>query len=323
MGNKYKIWQVGQSTPLKLEESNVGLEKNLEGWIEADPSLLPGELEIISRQMMVEGGRLDLLALDPLGRYVVIEVKAGALLAGVITQAFYYAAQIDKYPFATLASKIHDYPAKNKKDLKTMLQDRGLEEGDFSKNKEVLIYLVGTQNTPGLDTMLDFMSRKVHLPLTVVTFEVFQLENGQRILVREVDERDIPTAPTKKQAQRNAASDEKVCAMADQVGVGREFRLILAETSKLGFHHRPYARSIMYTHPDHKTRMLFTVWAYQKPLRVYVGYEAFVEYYPVTPEQVAEALGPSGWRRMELEEVNQLISGLERLISYGTPGEDG
>src|SRR4030066_335578 len=114
---KFKIWQVGEGIPLKLVESNVGLEKNLEGWIETDPSLLPGELEIICRQMSVEGGRLDLLALDPLGRCVIIEVKAGALFSDVISQALYYAAQIDKFSFETFESKVHDYLAKNNKDL--------------------------------------------------------------------------------------------------------------------------------------------------------------------------------------------------------------
>ena len=318
---KFKIWQVGEGIPLKIEEFNVGLEKNLEGWIEADPSLLPGELEIISRQMPVEGGRLDLLALDPLGRYIVIEVKAGALKIDVISQAMYYAAQIDKFSFETLESKVHDYPAKNKNDLKTMLRDRGLEENDFGKNKEVLIYLVGTQSTSGIETMLDFMARKYHVPLTLVTFDVFQIENDQRILVREISEADVPMPGIKKKPQRSAADVEKVCALADQTGIGQEFRLILEESRKLGFHLRPYARSIMYSHPDHKVRMLFTVWAHQKPLKAYIGYEAFVDYYPVTTVQAAEALGPSGWRRLDLEQARQLVSGLERLISYGTLGE--
>ena len=318
---KFKLWQVGEGIPLKLEESNVGLEKNLEGWIETDPSLLPGELEIISRQMRVEGGRLDLLALDPLGRYIVIEVKAGPLFTDVISQAMYYAAQIDKFSFETLESKVHDYPAQNKKDLRIMLRDRGLEEEDFGKNQEVLIYLVGTQSTPGIETMLEFMASKYHLPLTLVNFDVFQTENGQRILVREVSEADITKTERPKKYHRSAADVEKVCALADQNGIGQEFRYILEESRELGFHFRPYARSIMYTHPDHKTRMLFTVWAHQKPLKAYIGYEAFVDYYPVTTEQVAEALGPSGWRRLDLDQARQLVSGLERIISYGTPGE--
>jgi Holliday junction resolvase-like predicted endonuclease len=318
---KFKVWQVGQGIPLKLVESNVGLEKNLEGWIEADPSLLPGELEIICRQMSVEGGRLDLLALDPLGRCVIIEVKAGALFSDVIAQALYYAAQIDRYSFETLETKVHYYLNANNKDLKTMLQTRGLDPADFQKNKEMLIFLVGTQSASGIETMLDFMGGKYHMPLTAVTFEVFQLENGQRILVREISEADMPIAAAHKKPAKSAPSIEKACALADQTGVGPEFRLILEESRRLGLHQRPYALSIMYTHPDHKTRMLFTVWAHQKPLKAYVGYEAFVDYYPVTTEQVAEALGPEGWRRLDLEEARQLVSGLERIISFSTPGE--
>jgi hypothetical protein len=318
---KFKIWQVGQSIPLKLEEANVGLEKNLEGWIESDPSLLPGELEIISRQMPVEGGRLDLLAMDPLGRYVVIEVKAGSLLSDTITQALYYAAQIDKYPFEILAAKVHDYSARGNNDLVALLRERGLEERDIGKDKEVLIYLVGTQRTAGIDTMLDYMAGKFRVPITAVTFDVFQLADGQRILVREISEADIVPPTAKKKPARSAADVKKVCALADQTGVGEEFRLIFEEIKKLGLHYRPYARSIMYAHPDHKTRMLFTVWAHQKPLKAYIGYEAFVDYYPVTTEQVAEALGPSSWRRLDFEQAKQLIAGLEKLISSGTAGE--
>jgi len=303
--------------------SGVGcwIGKKPEGWIEADPTLLPGELKIISRQMSVEGGRLDLLALDPLGRFVVIEVKAGALSQDVISQAMYYAAQIDNYPFEILDTKLQHYLARHNQDLKTMLLDRGLGEGDIVKNKEILIYLVGTQRTPGMDTMLDYMAKKFRIPLTVVTFEVFQLENGERILVREICEADITTIETKAKTQRRTADVEKICVLADENSVGKEFRFILDEVKKMGLYARPYVSSIMYTHPNHKNRMLFTVWIKPNSLTAYIGHEAFVEYYPVTEEQVAEALGPTGYRKLDMEQAQQLISGLERLLSYGSTDE--
>ena len=316
---KFGIWQVGQGVPQKIQESNVLLEKDLEGWIEAEPSLLPGELEIICRQMIVEGGRLDLLALDPLGRYVVIEIKAGPLYSDVISQALYYAAQIDKFTFEGLESKVHEYLARKGKDLKTMLKVRGLEEMDFKKKKEILSFVVGTQSAAGIHTMLEYMDREYHVPLTAITFEVYKLEDGQRILVREITEADTPKPPEKP--QKNAPSIENVCKIADQKGTGQEFRLILEEASRLGFYPRPYVRSIMYTHPDHKARMLFTVWAHKKPLMAYIGYEAFVDYYPVSTEQVADALGPAGYRDLDLEQARQLVAGLDKVISHVDGGE--
>ena len=314
---KYKIWQIEQNIPQKLAESDVGLEKNLEDWIEADPSLLPGELKIISRQMPVEGGRLDLLALDPSGRCIVIEIKAGKLSHNVITQALYYAAQVDQYSFEDLASKVHDYPAAKKKNLRAMFLESGVEPGEFGENSEVMIYLVGTHRSPGLETMLDFMASKYHVPITVVTFEVFQLANGQRVLLREISEADT----AKSKPQKAAATEENVCALADQTGIGQEFRFILKESKKMGLHFRPYARSIMYTHPEHKTRMLFTTWAHQKPLKAYIGHEAFMEYYEVTADQALAALGPSGYRKIDMDKATQLLSGISRLITDDTVEE--
>jgi hypothetical protein len=318
---KFKVWQVGDAVPLKAAESNVGLEKNLESWIEADPTMLPGELEIICRQMTVEGGRLDLLALDPLGRCVVIEIKAGPLFSDVISQGIYYAAQIDQYSYETLESKVHYYLSKNNKDLKTLLNNRGLSEKDLDKDKNVLIYVVGTQSASGIHTMLDFMGKKYHVPLTAVTFEVFQMENGQRILVREINEADLPVSKPHVATQKNTFTLEKMNMLADQMGIGQEFRLIYDAATRIGLYPRLYPYSIMYTHPDHKNRMLFTVWNNRKPMSTYVGYEAFTEYYPLTTEQVAETLGLSGGRTLDIEQARQLVSGLEKLMSTITAND--
>jgi hypothetical protein len=202
-----------------------------------------------------------------------------------------------------------------------LFRDRGLEAIDFNKDKEILIYVVGTQSASGINTMLDYMSKKSRLPLTAVTFDIYKLENGNRILIREITEADLPISKTSRETQRNKFTSEKICSQADHNGVGQEFRYVLAESSRLGLYPRLYPYSIMYTHPDHKSRMLFTVWNNRKPLLVWVGYEAFVDYYPVTIEQVAGALGLSGRRTLDMEGARQLVSGLEKLMSLRNSGE--
>jgi hypothetical protein len=308
--SKYGAWQIVQGGPKKISESGVELEKYLEDWVEQDPSLLPGSLEIVSRQMPVEGGRLDLLGIDPLGRLAVIELKAGALELGAVTQALYYAAQIDDMPFSSLEENISKHPSCGYRDLKTILTEWGLEFSALQKNKEVLVFLVGTKKSPGLGRMLEFLSKKYHMPITVVTFEIFQLENGERILIREFTEADVTVKRKIKDVDI-----EKICALADKTSIGAEFQLLISVARQLGIYPRAYKQSIMYTHPDHKDRMLFTARAQFKPLRVYIGYEAFVDYYGVTEEQAAIALGPQGWQRLDIEGVNKLAAGLQSLLS--------
>ncbi|MBN1667469.1 MAG: hypothetical protein JW862_10285 [Anaerolineales bacterium] len=50
--------------------------------------------------MTFEGGRLVLLAFDLQGRWVIIEIKAGAVYAETIGQALYNAVVISRMPFA-------------------------------------------------------------------------------------------------------------------------------------------------------------------------------------------------------------------------------
>ena len=108
------VWKLGGSQgaegvglqPQPVGRSDVGLEAHLEDWIEADPTLIGGGLDIVGRQVTIHDGRLDLLAIDSQDRWVVIELKAGKLDSGALTQALYYASSLAQLSGDELQAKI-------------------------------------------------------------------------------------------------------------------------------------------------------------------------------------------------------------------------
>ena len=99
------IWKIIPNGPSKVSRTKFKeeqlLEEHLEDWIVADPSLLGEPLLIIGRQVIIPDvkDRVDLLALDPQGNAVIIELKRGKLKAPVDMQALRYASYISKWQF--------------------------------------------------------------------------------------------------------------------------------------------------------------------------------------------------------------------------------
>lgn len=72
----------------------------------------------------------------------------------------------------------------------------------------------------------------------------------------------------------------------------------------------------MYTPPSNRTRTLFTVWATPgagRLLWVYIGPQAFAEFYPVTEECVTSLIG-AGWQKMTGADVETFVANLDRLF---------
>ena len=63
--------------------------------------------------------------------------------------------------------------------------------------REIAVLLVGAGTHAGLERMNEFLAR-FGVPISVVSFEVFELEGGPRLLIREVV--DEPTKPILKNA---------------------------------------------------------------------------------------------------------------------------
>jgi Holliday junction resolvase-like predicted endonuclease len=304
------LWQVIGHQPKRLERGRIDLEKHLEDWIEEDPSLLQDGLTIVGRQVTLVGGTLDLLALDPQGRWVVIEVKRGWVRRKTIAQAVDYASCIVTMPFDQLAEALGAYLQNRGASLDALLAERGAEEDGDNEEREVAMYAVGTGKDPGLDRMVDFLSG-FEVPITVVTYDAFETDDGQSILVRELSEAEA--TPSAKQRM----SVEQICERADKGGIGVEFRKLLQAAKKHGIFPRPFTRSIMYTPPWNRANTLFTVQS--SPGRggsvpFYLETGAFAKFYQVTTEEAASLVGAAGWREMGDSDVDNFVAGLDKLF---------
>lgn len=311
------LWQVTDGIPHHLNESIIDLEKQLGDWIEKDPSLLRGDLTIVGRQIRTESGPLDLLALDPLGRWVVIELKAGSVRRETIGQAIDYAACIARMPFQELKEKVDRYLGHHGLSLETLPHVHVNELEDPGNEREVLMIVVGKGREAGLERIADFLSSGYDVPISVVNYDVFQLATGERILMRELTDSDF--APAQIERPRRAARDiEGLSRQADQNGNGELFRAMRLASEKHGFYARTYPGSVMYTPPQNRSRMLFTVWLKGKTkdqVKVYIGSSVFAEFYPIKAEAAAAELGPDGWRDMNKIDVQKFVDGLDRLFT--------
>jgi hypothetical protein len=325
---KIGAWQVGADGPVRLGAASIELEKHLENWIENEPQLVGDGLQIISRQLTVEGGgRLDLLAVDPQGRLVVIEVKRSQLEDLALTQALTYAAllaregtdQLYERIAANAAGRAIELPA----DLRSQLE---MPEGEL---RDVISVVVGAGMGVGVQALLDYLSGRFGVPLRAVSFQVFGAA-GSPLLVREIAEVEQAGGG---EAPGPRYSLEAVLAAADGAGVGPAFRAITATIQRHDvLHPRPFAVSVMCAPAANRARALFTYSPTAGPnVSVFIAPDAFQQFLGVETERIHELLqeaelpqpDDNGWFVLPPEAVDAFCSFIERIAEESStpPGQ--
>jgi hypothetical protein len=303
-------WHIKDAGPVRAPEAGPGLEKELEDWIEQDPSLVEEGLRVIARQAVLgPAGRIDLLALDSAGRGVVIEVKAGKLYRETIAQALDYAAAIRSLPAERLQSITGAYFAPGTGRTAPDSLPLFLEDG----SREVTAIVVGTGADAGLDRLSNYLE-SFGVPIRGVAFQVFLV--GERpVLVRET--LDVTTTAGTRAGAGPAASVDDVLKLADAAGLGKAMRSLLAGAAQRGLHVRAFKRSLMFTPPTNRSRALVTVWSEDGGGGLFCAPEAFAEFFDLTPEEVRAELGPldeHGWRNFDEAVADQVVAGLAELL---------
>ncbi|HNX49384.1 MAG TPA: endonuclease NucS [Thermoanaerobaculaceae bacterium] len=312
------VWEISEDGPRRLSSSTVELEKHLEEWIERDPSLVQGGLTIVARQVQTEAGPLDLLALDPQGRWVVIEVKRGVLRRDTVAQALDYASAIAGMTLGDLEQIVDGYlRSKNANvTLQALLRQRQLVLDRAELIGEAAIIVVGTGKDRGLDRMVKYLASPGTVAITAVMFEVFEPAGGKRVLVRELSEDDHPPTPD---TQNGRDALDALVARAQAAGTGAEIAAFLRAAQSLGLYPHPWKASLMLAPPANKTRCLLTVWTEPNTdgdLTLYVAADAFAEFYRLDRDTVVkELLGADKWFALPRKKVKALTEGLGRLLA--------
>lgn len=187
------IWRITDKGPKKLPQTRLEqekvLEEDLEEWIEKEPMILGEPLLLIGRQVMIPEvkDRLDLLAVDPQGNLVVIEMKRGKLKDPVDMQALRYASYISKWRFEDLENQARNYLGKvgdadfNFNEIyETFCAEAGIDEPpDLNVDQRIII--VGSEVKDKLGSVALWL-RDHNVDIKVIEVEVFK--EGDNLLMQ-------------------------------------------------------------------------------------------------------------------------------------------
>ncbi len=301
-----------ESKPKRVGRSQIGLERHLEDWIANDETLIAEGLTLVGRQVSIDDGRLDLLAIDSQDRWLVIEIKPGMLEHSALTQALYYASSIARLGGDELYEKLEPRLG-DIGDAETLSARVKQQLSDEGEEREMAVMLVGAGVHPGLERMKGFLGR-FGIPISVVSFDVFEVAGGQLLIREVVDEPTEPPAPRRRltvDAIRRAAVD---------VGVGQQFDRFVNMARQADLAVQPQRASVRIAPPANRTRFLM----YARPqtgdgggeLLIHAGPKQFAEFYPQIDEREAiEALGGLNGKIAGGKALDELLDQIERFLT--------
>ncbi len=300
--------------PKRLEPSHIKLEQHLEDWIANDVSLIGEGYTLVGRQVTIDDGRLDLLAIDSQDRWVVIEIKPGRLDSGALGQALYYAASLARLDVDEIYEKLKAGLGKFGDAESLSLRVKQQLAGD-AEEREIAVLLVGAGIHAGLERMNDFLAR-FGVPISVVSFEVFELKDGPRLLVREVvDEPAMPRAP------RRRLTVDAIRDMASEAGVREQFDRFVEMSERAGLPVQPQRASVRIAPPANRTRFLMyagpRAGANGGELGIWVGPGRFAEWFShIEEEEAVDSLGCyEDGAYLAGDDLNDRLDQIERFLT--------
>ncbi len=171
------IWRLGaQGT--RLRPAKLASERSLEDYIVADPEILDPNFMLIGRQVQTDyKGFIDLLALQPDGTPVIIELKKDKTPRDVLAQTLDYASWVEELNPSRLQSIYEKFAGEGANLLADFESRFGAELTAEALNRDHLMVIVATELDNSTERIVKFLSKR-NLNINVLFFQVFEDAGG-------------------------------------------------------------------------------------------------------------------------------------------------
>ncbi len=166
--------------------SDIGLlESDIEKWLADKPKLLlPNEELLVIAQSVAGQSMADVLALDALGRLVIVEIKRNLSDRTVVGQLLEYAARLKSASFEELQNYARRYKGDNYFDLYAAFQSfaEGVKLAKEEFGREHRVFIVAPDSDANLRSIVDWL-KSYKVPIEFVPFTIYaDVQGGPRFL---------------------------------------------------------------------------------------------------------------------------------------------
>ncbi len=210
--------------PTKLiDQSRLDFEARLEDWLRQDIGMVNDNLLVVGQQVETAyGGFIDLLAIDPKGNLVVLELNRDRTPRDIVAQTLDYASWVKGLGLNQIEEIAADFL-----DDGISLQQAFSRRFDTNLpevlNESHRMYIVASTMDPSTERIVEYLSETYSVDINVATFAYFKTPEGEELLGRSflLDEEEVQrrsqtrSGPT---SRRRNATIQELRDMADAGG---------------------------------------------------------------------------------------------------------
>jgi hypothetical protein len=176
------LWRADGDKLTRITPTGVGLESQLETYIESEPTLLGNDLLVIGRQVPTAyGGFIDLLAVDGEGTVHILELKRDKTPRDVVAQTLDYGSWVATLGHAEIVEIFENHHPG------TAFEEAFATEFGTAPPEELntsqIMTIVAASVDPATERIVRFLNEAYQVPVNVVFFRHFD-DGGTSYLAR-------------------------------------------------------------------------------------------------------------------------------------------